>query len=171
MSSSLALRAGTYRCGSEYPDLRSSTPMSVSTAARSGNRSLISPPRSTSNRPPSRRHMSRTGAASEKTSSVTRFRHPTWWKWYPSRIRPEPLEQVEADGPGAHLGLRAQQHCDYAARLEAGAAAHAAFVHDNDALHALFYEVEGGAETGYAGADYYDGLRSGGWHGVILWPS
>ena len=81
----------------------------------------------------------------------------------------EPLEQVEAYGTGAHLGLRAQQHCDNAARLEAGAAAHAAFVHDNDALHALLYKVEGGAKTGYASPDYYDGLRSGGWHGVILW--
>ena len=65
----------------------------------------------------------------------------------------------------------AQQHCDYAARLEAGAAAHAAFVHDDDALHALLDEVEGGAEAGYAGPDYYDGLRSGGWHGIILWAA
>ena len=73
----------------------------------------------------------------------------------------ESLEQVEAYGTGTHLGLRAQEHCDYAARLEAGAAAHAAFVHDNDALDALLYEVEGGAKTGYAGADDYDGLRPG----------
>ena len=87
MSSSLARRAGTYRCGSEYPARRSSGPLSESCAARSGNRSLISPPRSTSNCAPSCRHMSKLDSARAKASSVTRFRQPTWWKRYPSRIR------------------------------------------------------------------------------------
>ena len=114
--------------------------------------------------------MSRTGAAYGEDVLRDQVQASDLMELVPVEDSAEPLEKVEADGPGAHLGLRAQQHCDYAARLEAGAAAHAAFVHDNDALHALFYEVEGGAETGYAGADYYDGLRSGGWHGVILWP-
>ena len=71
---------------------------------------------------------------------------------------------------GAHLGLGAQQHRDDAARLEAGAAADCALVDDNDALHALLDEMEGGAEAGHSGTDYDYGLRSLGWHGgFILW--
>ena len=87
MSSSLAFRAGMYLCGSEYPDLRSSTPISVSCAARSGNCSLISPPLNTSNWPPSRRHISRLSEVLAEAFSTDKFRHPTWWKWYPSSIR------------------------------------------------------------------------------------
>ena len=73
----------------------------------------------------------------------------------------ETLEQVEADRPCAHLGLRAHQHRNYAAGLEAGAAAHGALVYNYDALHALFDKVEGGAQAGYPGPDHDDGLRSG----------
>ena len=87
----------------------------------------------------------------------------------PVEYSAEPLEEVEAYRPGAHLRLRRHQHGDDPARLEAGAAAHAALVYHYDTLNALFDKVKRGAQAGYPGPDHDDGLRSGMWHsGVIL---
>ena len=130
MSSTLALRAGTYRCGSENPDLRSSTPASVSSAIRSGNRlgdlAAVQHLELASEPPPhvpERRRLRRTRLRGEVQASDL-------MEAVPIQDPAETLEQVEADRPCAHLGLRAHQHRDYAAGLEAGAATHGALVYN-----------------------------------------